>query len=275
MYYTQNSTSNSNPQHQLKPMQQKASSLAHSTPDSQPYNTLQAPLSTDLSSAYAMQELLQQVGLSSTNLVATPEQYENRALLHRPAPQPWDPTQQSEPKRNNRGLVNAPRQQNGRFQSLTSLTTEKTLTLPTTSEQDTCLKMKIRVSTYANSPAEFSSDPTYANLPNVIMSSSASNSSTSTYSDTLIPSTHLPSTPSFFVFPSSDQLASDLISFLVQVSPQSSSRLHLLVLENTLRKHFYPILVSHIESLYTTHPNRNYYTFDYIIRNSLSHFGIN
>ena len=93
MYYTQNSMSNANPQHQLNPMQQTASSLTHSTPDSQPYSTLQAPFSMDLSSADALEELLQQVGLSSTNLLATPEQCENRPVLDRPPPQPWDPTQ--------------------------------------------------------------------------------------------------------------------------------------------------------------------------------------
>ena len=272
--------SNANSQLQLNPTLQTASSLTHSTPDSQPYSTLQAPFSTDLSSADALEELLQQVGLSSTNLLATPEQCENRPLLHRPPPQPWDPTQQSEPKRNKRGRVNAPRQQNGRFQSLTSLTTERTPTLPTTSEASTSLKMTIRTPAYANLPPEFITSSPYVNVSsNIITQSSTSalysvtssnSSSTSTYSDTL-----LPSTPSYFPFPSSDQLASDLLSFLVQVSPQSASSLHLLVLENTLRKHFYPTLVSHIESLYITHPNRNYVTFEYIIRNSLSHLGIN
>ena len=267
--------SKSSPQLQFQATPLMESSATQFTPDSQPYETLPALYSTDLNSAAALEELLQQVGLSSENLLETPAASEHRPLPARPPPAPLEALLPSEPKRNKRGRLNAPRQPNGQYRSVSS--TEMTPTVPTTSEQDTSLKMKIRVSTYANSPAEFSSDPSYVNLPNVIMSSSASNSSTSTYSDTLIPSTLLPTTPSCFEFPSSYKRASDLISFLVQVSPQplSASRIHLLVLENMLRKQFYPILVTHIDSLYRTYPNRNYITYEFIIRNCLSHLGFN
>jgi hypothetical protein len=265
----------SSPQLQFQSTAQMASSATQFTPDSQPYETLPALYSTDLSSAAALEELLQQVGLSSENLLETPAAYANRPLPARPAPPLLEAVLPSEPKRNKRGRVNAPRQPNGQYRSLWSTTTETAPTVPTTSEQDSSLKMKIRVSPYANCPAELTSDSPYVNVPSIIMSSSSSNSSSSTYSDTLIPNTLLPSTPSCFEFSSSDKLASDLIAFLVQVSPQpqSASRIHLLVLENMLRKQFYPILVSHIDSLYHTYPNRNYITYEFIIRNCLSHLG--
>ena len=265
---------------------QMAGSATPSTPDSQPFETLPAPFSTDLNSADALEELLQQVGLSSDNLLETPAAYENRPLPARPPPEPLEELHPSEPKRNKRGRKNAPRHPDGTFQSLSSLSTEKTSTVPTTSEQDTSLKMKIRVPSYANLPPVFSSDTTYENLPTVIASSSSTtsysvnasnNSSSYTYSDTLTPSTLIQSNSSFFEFPSSENLASDLVAFLVQISPQpqSASKLHLLGLENMLRKHFYPSLVSHINSLYRTYPNRNYITFEFIIRNCLSYLGIN
>lgn len=276
--------SKSSPQPQFQPTPQMASSATLSTPVSQPFETLPAPFSTDLNSADALEELLQQVGLSSDNLLETPAAYENRPLPARPPPEPLEALQSSGPKRNKRGRPNAPRHPNGTFQSLSSPSTEKTSTVPTTSEQDSSLKMKIRVPSYANLPPVFSSDTTYENLPTVIASSSSTTSysviasnNSSTYSDTLTPSTLLQPNSSCFEFPSSEKLASDLVAFLVQISPQphSASTLHLLCLENMLRNHFYPSLVSHINSLYRTYPNRNYITFEFIIRNSLSYLGIN
>ena len=258
---------------QSLPTHQMAGSAMPSTLDSQPYETLPLPSSTDLSSAAALEELLQQVGLSSENLLETPDPFDQarRPLLPRPPPAELDQLQPSVPKRNKRGRVGAPRLPNGQYQSLSSQSTEKTTTGPTTSEQDTSLKMKIRVSSNAICSANSTSNTAYVNLPNVIVSSTASNNS-STYSDTLVPFT-----PSCFEFPTSDKLASDLISFLVQVSsqPQSAGSIHLRVLENMMSKQFYPILVSHIDSLYLTYPNRNYITYEFIIRNCLSHLGFN
>ena len=281
IYRTQTTMSKPSPQLHLNPTRQTVSSLTPSTLDSQPYSTLPAHFSTDLSSADALEELLQQVGLSSNNLLATQEQCESRQLLPRPPPEPWEPTQPSETKRNKRGRVNAPRQQNGRFLATSNSSLSMTSAVPTTSEQASSLKLTIKSTPYENLPPELITSSPYVNVPTGIITSSSSNaiysvtssnsSSTYTYSDTL-----LPSTPSYFAFPSSEQLASDLISFLVQAAPQpqSASSLHLLVLENTLRKHFYSILISHIDSLYITHPNRNFITFEFIIRNCLSHLGI-
>ena len=221
------------------------------------------------------------MGLSSDNLLATPEgtpqiSNANRSLLCRPPPEPWEPFQPSEPKRNKRGRPNAPRQENGRFKGKCSSSTEKTLTamptVPTTSEINPTFQMTFHSSPYDNLPPYENVLPVtttaspYLNVPPVIISSS---SCTYSNSDTLIP------TPSTFVFPSSDQIASDIISFLIQASPQSSSNsLQLIVLENMLHKHYKPSLVSHIDLVCSINPNRNYITFESIVRSCISFLGI-
>ena len=273
-------------QPQFQPTPQMACSATLSTPDSQLFETLPAPLSTDSSSAAALEELLQQVGLSSENMLETPEPYARSTASSSATAGAVGSIAPKRTEAKQARKEEAPRLPNGTVSKSNSQSTEKTPTAPTTSEQETTLKMKIRVSSYANLPPVFSSDSTYANLPTVIASSSSTtsysvtasnNSSSYTYSDTLTPSTLNQNTSSFFEFPSSENLASDLVAFLVQISPQphSASQLHLLALENMLRKHFYPNLVSHINSLYLTYPNRNYITFEFIIRNCLSYLGIN
>ena len=109
------------------------------TQHSQAYNAPQVHCLMDSTSPHALEKLLQQVGESSDNLLATPEgtpqvSNANRSLPCRPPPQTWEPFQPSEPKRNKRGRPNAPRQENGRFKSQCSSSTGKTLTaMPTVS----------------------------------------------------------------------------------------------------------------------------------------------
>ena len=172
---------------------------------------------------------------------------------------------------------------------------EKTLTamptIPTTSEHIAILSMTFHFSLYENlpsyenlssvmntnssiiTPAVVTIISPYANVPPVISSSFSTNYSVSnTYSS----SNTLVLTPLTFAFPSSEQIACDIITSLVQSSPQSSSNtLSLLVLENMLDKHYKPTLVSHIESMLLATPNRTYITFKTIVRNCISFLRIN
>ena len=89
------------------------------------------------------------------------------------------------------------------------------------------------------------------------------------YSDTLLP------TLSNFVFPSSEQIESYIIYFLVQASPhKSSNNLQLVVLEIMLNKHYKQSLISDIDLLLLAFPNRNYTTFETIICSCIAHFGV-
>ena len=66
-----------------------------------------------------------------------------------------------------------------------------------------------------------------------------------------------------FVFPSSDQIASDIIHFFVQATPHTlQNNSQLVVLENMLNKHFKQTLISHIDSLLLAFPNCDYTTFE-------------
>ena len=220
-----------------RPTLPMASSSTLHTQCLQVYKTPQAPCLLDSSSANALEQLLQEIGLSSDNLLATPEvtpqiSNANRSLPSCPQPQPWE-FQPSEPKRNKRGRPNAPRQEKGRFKSQCSPSMEKTLTtmptFPTTSDHNASLTMTLHSSPYENLPsyenlssvmntnstfitpsAVVTTVSPYVNVPPVI-SSSCSLSSSNTYSssNTLIP------TPSTFAFPSSEQIACDIITFLV------------------------------------------------------------
>ena len=133
-----------------RPTLQTACLATLPTQHSQAYNAPQVHCLLDSNSPDALEELLQQVGLSSVNLLTTPEvtpqvSNANRSLPCRPPPQPWEPFQPSEQKRNKRGRPNAPRQENGRFKSQCSSSTEKTLTamptVPTTSEINPTFQM--------------------------------------------------------------------------------------------------------------------------------------
>ena len=106
----------------------------------------------------------------------------------------------------------------------------------------------------------------YLNIPPVIISSS---SCTYSNSDILNP------TLSTFVFPSFDQIASDIISFLIQASPQSSNSLQLIVFDSMLHKQYKPSLVSHIDLMLSVNPNRNYITIESVVRSCISFIGIN
>ena len=126
-----------------RPTLQTAGLATLPTQNSQAYNAPQVHCLLDSNSPDALEELLQQVGLSSDNLLATPEvtpqvSNANRSLPCRPPPQPWEPFPPREPKRNKRGRPNAFRQENGRFKSQCASSTKKTLiampTFPTTSK---------------------------------------------------------------------------------------------------------------------------------------------
>ena len=162
MYRTQITETKSSPIPRL-PMLRTASSVTLSTPDLPLCNMHQAPYLLDSNSADALEQLLQSVGLSSENFLATPEVMPqepnaNRPLPSRPPPEPLDGCQPSEPKRNRRGRLNALRLENGRFKSQCSPTKEKTMTkvstapTTTTSENSASLKMTFRVSPYENLP---------------------------------------------------------------------------------------------------------------------------
>ena len=78
--------------------------------------------------------------------------------------------------------------------------------------------------------------------------------------------------PLNLIFPSSDQIASDIIHFLVQASPHTSpNNVQLVVFENMLIKHYKPSLISHINLLLLAFPNSNYTTFETIIRSYIAH----
>ena len=77
-----------------------------------------------------------------------------------------------------------------------------------------------------------------------------------------------------FIFPSSDQIASDIIHFFVQASPHTSPyNLQFVVFENMFIKHYKPSLISHINLLLLAFPNRNYTTFETTIRSCIAHIG--
>ena len=89
------------------------------------------------------------------------------------------------------------------------------------------------------------------------------------YSNTLLP------TPSNFVFPSSEQIASNVNYFFVQASPhKSSNNLQLVVLENMLNKHYKQSIISDIDLYLLAYPNRNFTTFETIIRSCIVNFGV-
>ena len=89
-------------------------------------------------------------------------------------------------------------------------------------------------------------------------------------SNTLIPTAY----NSNFVFLSFENIASDIIHLFVQASPHTSpNRLQLFVLENVLNKHYKQSIISQIDLLLLAFPNRNYTTFESIIRSCITTFG--
>ena len=87
-------------------------------------------------------------------------------------------------------------------------------------------------------------------------------------SNTLLPTAYT----SNFVFPSSENIASDIIHFFVQASPHTSpNKLQLFVLD-MLNKHYKQSIISHIDLLLLAFPNRNYTTFESIICSCITPF---
>ena len=169
-----------------RPTLQTAGLATLPTQHSQVYIAPKVHCLLDSNSPDALEQLLQQVGLSSDNLLATPEvtpqvSNANRSLPCRPSSEPWEPFQLSEPKRNNRGRPNAPIQENGRFKTQFSSSTEKTSATPivsTTCEINPPLPMTFYSSPYDNLPPYENVLPVttvsfYFNVPPVIISSSS------------------------------------------------------------------------------------------------------
>ena len=105
----------------------------------------------------------------------------------------------------------------------------------------------------------------FVNLPFVIYSNSIHYSYS--YSDTYLPS------PVHFVFLLSDQIASDIIHIFVQASLHTlPNNLQLVVLENKINTNFKQTHISHIDSLLLAFPNRDYTSFESIIRSCIAHF---
>ena len=203
----------------------------------------------------------------------------NRPLPSRPAPEPWVPFQPTKSKRNECERINPPSMEN---------ISSAIPTIQRNSENSADLWF----STYENLPSIM--DPTspfinafpindtvvspsphslinveshYVNIPPMIYLSSTTYSYS--YSDTLLP------TFSNFLFPSSEQIASDIIHFLVQASPHSSpNNLQSVVLENVINKHYKQSLISDIDLLLIAFSNRNYTTFESIICSCIAHFGV-
>ena len=110
------------------------------------------------------------------------------------------------------------------------------------------------------------SNQTYLNVSPVKYSSRTGYSYS--YSNTLL------STPSNFVFHSSEQIASDIIHFLVQALPHNSpNTVDLVEFENMLIKYYKQSPISHIDLLLLVFQNRNYTTFETIIRSCIAHIG--
>ena len=171
-----------------------------------------------------------------------PERYANRPLPSRPPPERWEPFQPTERKRNKRKRLN---------ESSIENTSTALPTVYTTSEKSSFLSL----SPYKNLPSIIdatspcinsvsinntvsisrcsliSTHQPYLNILHVVYSSSTDYSYSN--SNTLL------STDSNFEFPSSEQISSDIIHFLVHALPHTSpNNLQLVVLENMLIKHY-------------------------------------
>ena len=201
----------------------------------------------------------------------------NHPLPSRPPPKPWEPFQPTETNQNKRKRINVP-------------SLEKTFSAIPTVPNHSDNSEHTRLTTYENLPSR--SDPTspfinalsinytvslsppsiistyqpYVNLPPFKYSSNTNYSYS--YRNTFFP------TPLNFIFPLSDQIASDIIHFVVKASPHTSpNNLQLVVFENMLIKHYKPSLISHINLLLLAFQNRNYTTFETIIRSCIAHIG--
>ena len=215
----------------------------------------------------------------------------NQSLPSCPPPEPLNVCQPSEPKRNRRGKVNALRLENGRFKSQCSPTKEKTITkvptapTTTTSENSASLKMTFWVSphdnlppiNYANSPfitasPVISSESHYVNVPTVIYSSS-NNGCSYPINDTLVPTL----STFFFLHLSKLFVTLFLLSFKRR-NTQHASVYNCLFLKtcnpniSNIRSFLTSIQCCTSIQLY----NRNYITFDSIVRSCITQLiGIN
>ena len=177
----------------------------------------------------------------------------NRPLPSRPPPKPLEPFQPTETNQNKLKIMNAPSlektssaiptvpNRSGNSED-TRLTTYENLPLimdPTSPFINAC---SINNTVSLSPPSIISTNQPYVNLSPFNYSSNTNFSYS--YSNTFFP------IPLNFVFSSSEQIASDIIHFLVQASPHASpNNLQLVVFENMLIKHYKPSLISHINLL--------------------------
>ena len=201
----------------------------------------------------------------------------NRPLPSRPPPESWKPFQPTEAKRNKRERVNAPKIEYTYIALPTVPKTSKNISILRISPYENLPFILDPTSPFINalsinntvslSPSSMNcTNQTYLNVSPVKYSSRTKYSYS--YSNTLL------STPSNFVFPISEQIASDITHFLVQATPLTSpNNLQLVVLKNMLIKHYKQSLISHIDLLLLVYQNRNYTTFETIIPSCIAHIG--
>ena len=201
----------------------------------------------------------------------------NRPLPSRPLPERWEPFQPTEIKLNNRERMNTPFAENTStalptvptncedIQNYDLSTYENVISI----QNATLPYIDEDLHNYTNSltpPSNISTKQSYVNIPPIIDSSSIDCSYF--YSKTLL------TAHSNFEFPSSEQIATDILHFLIEASPHTSAnRVQFCVLENMLNKHYKQFIISHIDELLLAIPLRNYKTFELIVRSGIAHIG--
>ena len=201
----------------------------------------------------------------------------NRPLPIRPPPERWENVQTTEAKQNKRTKLNAPSIPEASFVIPPVPENNKTIADFQLTAYENLPPIINPTSPFINSysihntvllltPLSSINQPC-VNLPHVIYSNSINYSYS--YCDSFLHS------PVHFVFPSSDQIASDIIHFLVEASPHTSpNNLQLVVFENMLNKNFKLTLISYINSLLVAFSNRDYTTFQSVIRSCIARFGL-
>ena len=201
----------------------------------------------------------------------------NRPLPNRLLPERWELLQPTEIKLNNRERMNTPSaentsialptvpkhcedNQNYELSTYDNVPSFQNATLPYIDED---------LHNYTNSltpPSNISTKQFYVNIPPIIHSSSIDCSYF--YSKTLL------TAHSNVESPSSKQIATDILYFLIEASPHTSAnRIQFCVLENMLNKHYKQFIIFHIDELLLAISLRNYKTFELIIRSCIAHIG--
>ena len=201
----------------------------------------------------------------------------NRPLPSRPLPKRLEPFQPTEVKQNKRERMNTPSSentsiamptvpkicediQNHELSTYENVPSIQNATLPYIDEDMHNYTISLTL------PSNISTKKSYVNIPPILNSSSIDYSYF--YSKTLL------TAHSNFEFPSSEQIATDILYFLIEASPHTSSnRIQFCVLENMLNKHYKQFIISHIDELLLAIPLCNYKTFELIICSCIAHIG--